>query len=59
MISFGLLPAFPTWHRVRFSRRTADSRSGHVGIGRREGLPDFQWFSDGHSASVVVRAAER
>jgi len=37
MISFMLLSAFRTWHRVRFSRRTADSYSGHVISGGARG----------------------
>jgi hypothetical protein len=39
--SFGLLSAFPTWHRVCFSRRTTDSHSGHVSMDRRVGLLVF------------------
>jgi hypothetical protein len=41
MIPFGLLPAFLAWHRVRFSRRTTDSHSGHLSIDRRAGLRVF------------------
>jgi hypothetical protein len=51
MISFRLLSAFPTWHRLRFSSRTTDSHSGHVSIDRRAGL---RVFSDLATATPLL-----